>query len=59
MNITTKKEHKERHVELHKALDELLADWISHTGKLPSKTPITELMAWSHQQTLSPTELIG
>jgi len=50
------KEHKQRHVELHKALDELLADFISHTTFLPSKTTIFELMRWSHQQTIKPTK---
>ncbi len=49
------KEHKERHEFLHKCLDELAADWISYTGKLPSKCTVMELMEWSHQQTINPT----
>lgn len=32
----TLEEHKKRHIELHKALDELLADFIANTGKFPS-----------------------
>jgi len=50
------KEHIQRHKELHKSLDELIADFISQTGKLPSKTTLTELMEWSYQQTIKPTE---
>jgi hypothetical protein len=52
----TKEEHKQRHVELHKALDDLIADFISHTTKLPSRTSLLELMQWSHQQTINPVE---
>jgi len=55
----TPEEHKKRHVELHKALDELFADYISHhpiytTGFL--STPIEKLLKWAHEQTLNPTE---
>lgn len=49
-------EHKARHVELHKKLDELLADFIGHTGKTPSHTTIMELLTWSFEQTNQPTE---
>lgn len=52
----TLEQHKERHELLHKCLDELLADFISHTECLPSKTTILTLLEWSHQQTVSPTE---
>lgn len=48
--------HKQRHIELHDRLDELVADFIDHTGKLPSKTTLLELMNWSFKQTLKPTE---
>jgi hypothetical protein len=51
--------HKQRHIELHGALDELVADFIAH-GKIgehrPSETTVMELMKWSHQQTQDPTE---
>ena len=46
-----KKEHLKKHIELHKALDELMADFIYHTQKLPSETTVTELMEWSYEQT--------
>lgn len=55
----TEDEHKQRHVELHEALDELIADWLSEqslaSGKRPSNTTIMELMEWSHAQTQNPT----
>ncbi len=51
-----KSEHKARHRELHKALDELVADFIDHTGALPSKTNLMELMDWSYLQSMTPTE---
>lgn len=49
-------EHTDRHKELHKCLDELVADFITYTNKLPSKTSLLELMKWSHEQTINPTE---
>ncbi len=55
----TPEEHKTRHVELHTAFDELLADWISHTGCLPSQESVMVLMEWSHGQTQEPTEARG
>ena len=50
----TKKEHIERHEKLHNSLDELVADWLTHTKKFPSKSTITELLKWSHEQTKNP-----
>lgn len=47
--------HKERHVALHKALDELVADWLNQTNRLPSKASVTELIQWSFEQTINPT----
>lgn len=52
----TRDEHTKRHVELHKAFDELVADYIAHGNGLPSKTTITELIKWSFQQTIDPAE---
>ena len=49
-------EHAYRHVLLHEYFDELIADFIRHTGKLPSRTTVLELMQWSAQQQVSPTE---
>ena len=49
-------DHIKRHKELHVALDELVADFINHTGKLPSKITLMELMEWSADQIKNPTE---
>jgi hypothetical protein len=54
----TPEEHKQRHEKLHKALDELLKDFIVHTGKMPSKTSLIEFLSWSGDQTVLPTELV-
>lgn len=53
----TNEEHREIHLMLHRHFDELLADFIQQTGKLPSRTTIFELMKWSHEQTINPTRL--
>jgi len=53
----TREEHIARHVELHKALDELVADWISNNqGVLPSKATVLDLMQWAQEQAIAPTE---
>lgn len=49
-----KSAHKQRHIELHKAFDELLADFIAHTKELPMDRKISDLMEWSYRQTLEP-----
>ena len=52
----TEKEHRQRHRELHKALDELVADWARHNpGKIYSDSSIMDLMEWSFKQTQNPT----
>ena len=51
-----KDEHRQRHIELHKSLDELIADFIEHTGKYPSGVTLMEFMKWSYEQTKNPTE---
>jgi hypothetical protein len=48
-------DHKARHAELHHALDELVADWMCHTGRRPSSATVLELMQWSKGQTENPT----
>ena len=48
-------EHRKRHIELHRKLDELVADWIRDTGSLPSESTVMDLMTWSYQQSLNPT----
>ncbi len=56
----TDEEHRQRHVALHQALDELLADWIAHTPGPPYlDQPIHHLLAWSFAQTKDPTPLPG
>ena len=53
----TKEEHKQRHIELHRKLDELLADFLSHNkGKHLSNTNLMEFMEWSYKQTIDPEE---
>ena len=56
-----KKEHKERHQLLHMYLDELFADYVLHHPKQHQflKIPLEDLITWSHQQTIKPTEYIG
>jgi len=48
-------EHKKRHIKLHSALDELVADWITHTESLPSQGTVLDLINWSYGQTKDPT----
>ena len=52
----TREEHVARHKVLHAALDELVADFISHTGRLPSQTSVIDLMQWAWAQVSNPTE---
>jgi len=49
-------EHRQRHVELHKALDELVACFCQQTKFYPSKTVVYDLLHWSYRQTIKPTE---
>lgn len=51
-------EHKQRHVELHRALDQLFADYIRHHPDEHEFTdmPLRKLIDWSHEQTILPTE---
>ena len=51
----TKEEHIEKHIELHKNLDILASDFITHTKKWLSKTTVIELMIWSAEQITNPT----
>ena len=53
-----KEEHIKRHRELHSSLDELCADFFTHTGKFFSDTSIMDLMKWSNKQTTNPNETL-
>jgi hypothetical protein len=54
----TPEEHRERHVALHRALDELFADFIRHHPAQRDylQMPLDALLQWSFEQTLKPTE---
>ena len=51
--VKDSKTHKQRHIELHKAVDELLADFITNANGRPSME-IFALLEWSHKQTQEP-----
>lgn len=51
----TDEEHKQRHIELHRAFDELLADWLGQVEGASIHDEIYKLMEWSHGQTNQPT----
>lgn len=50
----SREDHIKRHGELHRALDELMADYITHTKGLPVETTVMQLMEWSHKQMTEP-----
>lgn len=54
----TPEEHKARHIELHRSLDELFADFIDkgvRSGEVEfTQRPIMDLIQWSYRQTQSP-----
>lgn len=56
MRQGTRLQHKRRHVELHRNLDELVADWIWVTGNIPSDSSVMDLMQWAFEQTKTPSE---
>jgi len=55
----THEEHRQRHVELHRAFDELLADYARHHPQQNKilETEIGVFLGWSHEQTIEPTEV--
>ena len=57
MKLMTESEHKQKHIELHKALDELFADFITHHSGCSAFTqmPVITLITWSAEQTENPT----
>jgi hypothetical protein len=57
----TPEEHQQEHQRLHRALDELLACYISETSSLGLKrggsiyNPILELLQWGHEKAMIPS----
>ncbi len=51
----TNHEHRERHVELHRALDELMADWFRHVPSAGIYREVIDLATWSNEQQKNPT----
>jgi len=53
----TPEEHQAQHVRLHRALDELLACYLSQRGEPRTSVhdEIYALMKWSHQMIAKPT----
>jgi hypothetical protein len=47
--------HLQRHMELHRALDELVADYVRHTRRSLSGSTVMDLLLWSARQTDDPT----
>lgn len=49
-------DHKRRHAELHRAVDELIADYLCHNRKKRlGNTTVLELVQWSAGQMEDPT----
>lgn len=48
-------DHAKRHQELHKSLDELLADYLDQTGADISDIDMFKFLEWSHAQCTKPT----
>jgi hypothetical protein len=60
MSALTYDAHRQRHVALHQALDELLADFIRATPGPPwLQRPIEDLLRWSYRQTQAPDRRPG
>jgi len=47
--------HRAVHAQLHRSLDELVADFTAHNQPLLADTPILTLIKWSFEQTKNPT----
>lgn len=52
----TRKDHIQKHKELHAYLDMLIADYISHNEIPISELKVMDLVAWSYNQTIDPEE---
>jgi hypothetical protein len=57
----TWEEHRDRHIKLHKHMDELFADYINHHANDVSFTemPIINLIKWSSDQCVDPLPTPG
>ncbi len=54
----TKEEHLQRHRDLHRALDELVADFLTHNRtRMMRTTSVMDLMEWAYSQTIQPSEI--
>ena len=49
-------EHKQEHIKLYNLLNLLCQDYVTHTGKMLSDTNLYDLLIWSYDQTLKPSE---
>ena len=50
--------HRKRHIDLHTAVNELVADYLAHRlGLLPSKATVKDLLEWSFAQTVEASDL--
>lgn len=54
----TEDTHKKRRIELHRKLDELLADAIQYGGLFPSKATCLDLLRRSFEQTVEPSPIM-
>ena len=49
--LITEEDHRKKHIELHRSLDVLLADFIINNEGGFMDRPIQDLISWSHKQT--------
>lgn len=54
--------HRDRHVRLHRALDELVQDYVTQhpeTGDRFGTLTVKELLTWAAEEAVAPTEPFG
>jgi hypothetical protein len=58
-DVVDSDDHRARHMQLHRAFDELYADFVRHHPGDHDflQMPIERLLQWSHEQTINPTEM--
>jgi len=59
IEVSPEEEHQQIHKDLHKNMDLLVADWISHTGGSITNNSVWDLMKWASEQAENPTEKEG